>query len=138
MPIFRFALAAAALAVAVPAAAQTASTGERVQQLRIYRLYDNTREAFHARFRDEAMRIMARHGFDIVAMWEARGEDGPEFVYVLDWPDEATMRRAWDGFMADEEWAAIKRRSAAEHGAMVGGIEDRTLHLTDYSPALRR
>lgn len=24
-----------------------------------------------------------------------------EFVYLFDWPDEATMRAAWAGFMAD-------------------------------------
>ena len=77
---------------------------------------------------------MARHGFDIVAMWEARTEEGPEFVYLLRWPDEATMVAAWERFMADPEWAAIKRATAARHGRFVGDIEDRTLRLVDYSP----
>ena len=36
--------------------------------------------------------------------------------------------------MADEEWARIKRETGAVHGSLVGGIEDRTLTLTDYSP----
>lgn len=107
-----------------------------VQQLRIYRLYDASRVAFHERFRTEATRIMARYGFDIVAMWEARNEGRPEFVYVLNWLDEATMQRSWEAFMADTEWAEIKRRTAAEHGPMVEGIEDRTLHITNYSPPI--
>lgn len=132
-------LALAALASASAAGAQEdpASQGGPVQQLRIYRLYGASRVAFHERFRDEATRIMARYGFDIVAMWEARNEGRPEFVYVLNWPNEAAMRRAWEGFMADAEWAEIKRRTAAEHGPMVESIEDRTLHLTSYSTPLR-
>ena len=45
------------------------------------------------------------------------------FVYVLEWPDE--------------EWSAVKRQTSAQHGNLVGAIEDRTLHRTDYSPAGR-
>ncbi|NZA28486.1 NIPSNAP family protein [Luteimonas sp. SJ-92] len=105
-----------------------------VHQLRIYRIFDETRAAFHDRFRDHAARIMERHGFDIVAMWEARGEEGPEFVYLLRWPDEATMTARWERFMADEEWAEIKRVTGAEHGRFVGGIEERAMRLVDYSP----
>jgi hypothetical protein len=36
--------------------------------------------------------------------------------------------------MADDEWKAIKKRTGAQHGKLVGSIEDRTLRLTDYSP----
>jgi hypothetical protein len=111
-----------------------------IHQLRIYEIFETNKAAFHARFRDHAARIMKRYGFDIVAMWEARNEakNGAsartEFVYLLAWPDEAAKKAAWDAFMRDEEWAGIKRRTAAEHGTLVGGIEDRTLHTTDYSP----
>jgi len=38
--------------------------------------------------------------------------------------------------MADEEWAEIKRDTAAKHGTLVGAIEDRLLTPTDYSPRL--
>jgi hypothetical protein len=106
-----------------------------IHQLRVYELFDDTRSAFHDRFRDHAARIMDRHGFDIVAIWESRSEQGrPQFVYLLQWPDEATMRTRWDAFMADEEWSAIKRRTGAEHGDFVGGIEEKTLRVVDYSP----
>jgi hypothetical protein len=40
--------------------------------------------------------------------------------------------------MADAEWAEIKRMTSAEHGALVGGIEDRTLVPLDHSPAAGR
>jgi hypothetical protein len=40
--------------------------------------------------------------------------------------------------MADEEWQEIKRLTSAEHGTLVGAIEDRVLVPTAYSsPAFR-
>lgn len=124
-----------AKAGASPAGADThLARNAPIHQLRIYRIFDQTRDAFHDRFRDHAARIMARHGFDIVAMWESRDEGGPQFVYLLQWPDEATMRARWDAFMADEEWAEIKRRTGREHGRFVDGIEEKTLRPVDYSP----
>ena len=123
------AFAAVAALFALPAQAQP------VQQLRIYEIFDGNKQAFHDRFRDHAQRVMARHGFRIVAMWESRLEGKTEFVYLLDWKDEAAMKAAWASFMADPEWAEIKRVTGAQHGRMVGAIQDRTLRLTDYSPA---
>jgi heme-degrading monooxygenase HmoA len=112
-----------------------AKDAQPVHQLRIYEIFEHNKAAFHARFRDHAARIMARHGFRIVAMWEAKTEQRTEFVYVLQWPDEETMKTRWAAFMADQEWSDIKKRTGAQHGRLVGDIEDRTLRLTDYSPA---
>jgi hypothetical protein len=105
-----------------------------VHQLRIYELFEDTREAFHERFRDHAQRIMERYDFRIVAMWESRTDERIEFVYLLEWPDEQTMKDRWAAFMADQEWSDIKAQTARIHGQFVGDIEDRTLLLTDYSP----
>jgi hypothetical protein len=105
-----------------------------VQQLRIYEIFDANKQAFHDRFRDHAMRIMKKYDFEIVAMWEAQNGERTQFVYLLDWPDEATMKDRWSRFMADQEWAAIKKETAAKHGKLVGEIQDRTLKLTNYSP----
>ena len=124
-------------AAAESAHAEAKTQATPIQQLRIYEIFDANKQAFHDRFRDHAVRIMARYDFRIVAMWESRFENRTEFVYVLDWPDEATMKDRWAKFMADEEWAAIKKRTAAEHGKLVGAIEDRTLRATEYSPRLR-
>ena len=99
-----------------------------IHQLRIYKIVERNKQAFHQRFRDHAARIMLRHGFRIVAMWEASGAGSPEFVYILEWPDERAKASAWETFMADEEWARIKRETGAVHGSLVGGIEDRTSH----------
>jgi NIPSNAP protein len=107
---------------------------DAVHQLRIYEIFDNNKEAFHDRFRDHAMRIMAKYDFNILAMWEAKNGARTEFVYLLEWPDEATMKDRWAKFMADREWSAIKKETGAKYGKLVGEIQDRTLHLTPYSP----
>jgi heme-degrading monooxygenase HmoA len=100
-----------------------------IHQLRVYEIFEETKAAFHARFRDHAARIMRRHGFRILGMWEARAERRTEFVYLLEWPDEATMRDAW---------ADIKRATAVAGAPLVGEIEDRLLATTAYSPVLTR
>jgi heme-degrading monooxygenase HmoA len=109
-----------------------------IHQLRIYEIFEHNKSAFHARFRDHAMRIMRKYGFDIVAMWETTSQQRTEFVYLLAWPDEAAKNAAWAQFRADEEWQEIKRVTSARHGDLVGSIEDRVLFLTDYSPRLPR
>ena len=104
-----------------------------VHQLRIYEIFDGNKKAFHERFRDHAMRIMARYDFKIVATWESRSGNRTEFVYLLEWPDKETMKDRWAKFLADKEWSEIKKATAA-NGPLVGEIQDRTLELTDYSP----
>jgi hypothetical protein len=106
-----------------------------IHQLRTYEIFENNKSAFHARFADHAARIMRRYGFDIVAMWETKTAERTEFVYLLRWPDDEAMRRAWDAFMADAEWTEIKKVTSAAHGRLVGAIEDRVLTLTEYSPS---
>jgi hypothetical protein len=105
-----------------------------IQQLRIYEIFERNKAAFHARFRDHAMRIMRKYGFEFLATWEATTDRRTEFVYVLTWPDLATKEAAWRGFMADAEWKEVKRATKAEHGDLVGEIEDRVLVPTAYAP----
>jgi hypothetical protein len=104
-----------------------------IHQLRIYEIFNGNKKAFHERFRDHAKRIMARYDFKIVAIWEAKKAERTEFVYLIEWPDAATMKDRWEKFMADKEWADIKKETA-KNGPLVGEIVERTLELTDYSP----
>ena len=107
-----------------------------INQLRIYRIDPATAGAFHDRFRDHAARIMGRRGFRILAMWEAEGEaEGAptlDFVYLLAWEHEAEMQARWEDFIADPEWAEIKRATSAEHGAMVLSNAQMTLRPVPY------
>lgn len=122
--------------IATPAFKQRLST--MIHQLRIYEIFDANKATFHARFRDHAARIMKTYGFQIAAMWETRTDEKTQFVYLLEWPDEPTKTRAWSAFMDDAEWAEIKRVTSAQHGRLVGAIEDRILTPLDYSPAAGR
>jgi hypothetical protein len=107
-----------------------------IQQLRIYEIFEHNKAAFHDRFRDHAARIMRTYNFKIVAMWETRYQNRTEFAYLLEWPDETALTEAWNRFRADEEWKEIKRVTNAQHGDLVGEIEDRVMTPTDYSPVL--
>jgi hypothetical protein len=114
-----------------------ASTGEPrkvIHQLRIYEIFDANKKAFHDRFRDHAMRIMAKYDFKIVATWESKKDNRTEFVYLLEWPDKETMTDRWEKFLHDQEWIKIKKETGETNGPLVGEVQDRTLYLTDYSP----
>ena len=105
-----------------------------IHQLRIYEIFDSNKKAFHDRFRDHAMRIMAKYDFKIVATWESKKDNRTEFVYLLEWPDKETMADRWQKFLRDPEWIKIKKETGEISGRLVGEIQARTLHLTDYSP----
>jgi hypothetical protein len=113
------------------------ATTSIINQLRIYEIFDSNKTAFHERFHNHAMRIMARYGFQIVATWESRHDNRTELVYLLEWSDMETMKERWTMFMADQEWVEIKKVTAEAHDSLVGNIEDRILELTDYSPSRR-
>ena len=108
-----------------------------IHQLRIYEIFDHNRKAFLARFDAHSTRIMARHGFTLLATWEARTSRRREFVYLLAWPNEAAMDAAWTGFLADPEWIEVKRAAREAHGRLVGEIEDRVLVPVGDAPLHR-
>ena len=105
-----------------------------IHQLRIYEIFDSNKKAFHDRFRDHAMRIMAKYDFKIVATWESKKDNRTEFVYLLEWPDNETRADRWKKFLRDPEWIKIKKETGEINGPLVGEIQARTLYLTDYSP----
>lgn len=105
-----------------------------IHQLRIYEVPKTNRQAFNERFKEHAHRIMKKYGFTIVAMWESELNNKLEFIYLLEWKDENTMKTAWNNFMKDQEWKDIKARTSKMYGTFVDKIEDRTLILTNYSP----
>ena len=132
---------AAVLMVAWPTIAPALAEKQKgdirvIHQLRVYEIFETNKAAFHTRFRDHAIRIMKRYGFDFVALWETQTLGRTEFVYMLRWPDEQTMTAAWERFMADSEWSEIKEKTAAESGDMVGQITERVLRPTDYSAVI--
>ena len=134
---YRILIASTAILTLAVIVGSLASTGEQqkvIHQLRIYEIFDANKKAFHDRFRDHAMRIMAKYDFKIVATWESKKDNRTEFVYLLEWPDRETMADRWEKFLRDQEWIKIKKETGEMYGPLVGEIQDRTLYLTDYSP----
>lgn len=111
------------------------NNGEEIQQLRVYEINRDNRAAFHRRFQDHALRIMKRHDFRIIDLWESDTGEKIRFVYVLAWPDEATMDQRWKDFLADQEWIDMKKRTAAESGQFVHEVQSYPLRRVSYSPA---
>ena len=107
-----------------------------IYQLRIYEVSPDKREIFHARFKDHALRIMARYGFEVIALWESTSVVNFEFVYLLRWTDAATMDRQWKAFLADEEWIEIKRQIVQRTGEPVVRVTSRVLDDVGYSPGM--
>ena len=107
-----------------------------INQLRIYEVPPGNAGPFLDRFREHAARLMAAHGFRIQAMWTDTADGRMRFVYLLCWRDTDEMKARWAAFMADEEWAQIKKDTAAQHGDFVLGIEELVLTPTDFSAAI--
>ncbi|WP_294961420.1 NIPSNAP family protein [uncultured Flavobacterium sp.] len=119
------------LLIALTAKAQNRTP---IYQLRIYEIFENNKKEFHERFRDHAMRIMKKYNFKIISIYESKAEKKTEFVYLLEWKDESTMKKAWEDFRKDQEWIDIKKLYTEKYGDVVGNIEDRVLTKLDYSP----
>jgi hypothetical protein len=119
---FVMAIALSAPARASHASALAAATTP-IHQLRVYELFDNTKQASHA-----------RHGFKIVAAWESPRDGGTDLVYLLEWPDEKTMAERWAAFRADPEWVRIKSETESTERPLVGEIRERVLYPLEYSP----
>ncbi|HCO66683.1 MAG TPA: hypothetical protein DIT04_02865 [Dysgonomonas sp.] len=112
---------------------ETNTNSKEIYQIRIYELNDHNKEQFLIRFKDHASRIMKRHGFDILNMWEANHNGKPEFVYMLKWKDEEALRVGWEKFFSDEEWIEIRDRTNNTYGSLVGERkEDRILRSTNF------
>lgn len=106
-----------------------------VYQLRIYEVSPDKRDVFHNRFKNHALRIMKRYGFEVIALWESSSVVNFEFIYMLKWPDAATMERQWRLFLEDNEWIEIKKKTASETGEPVLRATGRILNEVEYSPA---
>src|SRR5919204_193914 len=99
------------------------SNEHEIQQLRIYEL-DRGKpkgdfEAFHVRFRDQALRIMRRHGFKVLDIWVSDSPDKTEFVYLLSWPNQKALESSWKAFLEDQEWISIKKKTSETAGSVV-------------------
>lgn len=123
---------------AAPAATPSPSIAKdsRVYELRTYYTHPGKLEALHARFRNHTIRLFQKHGMTIVGFWAPTAPPeavGNTLVYVLAFPDQAAMERAWKGFREDPEWIAA-RDASEKDGKIVARVDSVVMRSTDYAP----
>lgn len=84
-----------------------------IHELKAYIPHTGKEAAMRARFFRHTLPLFARHGITVAAVLEP--VDKPqELWYVTRFDDEAARASAWAAFMADAQWAAIKKETEAD------------------------
>ena len=134
-------LAALAVPVLALAAGQTtsdksASSDQRVFELRTYYTHTGKLNDLHKRFRDHTNRIFKKHGIEIVGFWTPQDDKdgkGEKLVYLIAFPSREAARKSWEEFKNDPEWQKVFTESHKD-GVLVKKVDSVYLDPTDYSP----
>ena len=115
------------------------SGAQRFWELRTYTANPGKLENLHNRFRNNTLRIFAKHGMGSYLYWRPTGgQPGWEnrMVYLLDFPSKAQRDSAWAAFSADPEWQKVAADSQKDGPILIspGGVISVQLVPTDYSP----
>jgi hypothetical protein len=129
-------------AVAVMAAALivrngTAQTGEkkvetRVFELRTYYATDGKMDALHARFKNHTVKLLQKHGMELVGFWTDSKEPNRKLIYLVAHKSKDAADASWKAFRDDPDWVAAKTKSEAG-GSLTTKIEVVWMNPTDYS-----
>lgn len=92
-----------------------------IYELRIYDIIPNRREALYDRFKQGALRLLAKHGFRVVDMWEPT-DAREKLFYLLAWKDANEREAVWRAFRMDPAWQKLKTGTEAL-GPMVTKME---------------
>ena len=118
------------------AAAEPASSGGRVFEMRTYVANPGKFEALQSRFRDHTCAIFKKHGMENVGYWVPQDEKdgkGGTLVYLLAFPSRDAAQKSWGAFRADPEWQKVQAESETD-GKLVKEVKSVFLDPTDYSP----
>lgn len=107
----------------------------RFYEMRTYYAAPGKLNDLHARFRNNTMRIFAKHGMVNIGYWVPVDNADNKLIYVLAYPSRQAREDSWKAFGADPEWQAVAKASEA-NGKIVSKVETLYLEATDYSPAL--
>jgi hypothetical protein len=109
--------------------------GRKVFEMRTYTSPDGRLDDLLARFRNDTMRIFAKHGMQNVGYWVP--VDAPAsantLVYILAHDSRDAATKSWAAFRADPEWKAVTDRTQA-NGPIVANVQSVFLEATDFSP----
>lgn len=106
-----------------------------IYELRTYWAAPGKQEALHQRFRGLTLGLFDRHNMQVVGFWtpSPATEQTGDLVYILAFPDQEALTKAWDAFRADPDWQAGKAASETQ-GPLATKLSSVILQPTDYSP----
>jgi len=122
---------------AQPEPSPSLKSSGRLLELRTYHAYPGKLEDIHKRFRENTMRIFAKHGMTVVGFWgPVYKKDGSDdrLTYMLSFKDRAERDAKWKEFGSDPEWQKVSKESEA-NGKLVEKIDSVFLYDTDYAPS---
>lgn len=105
-------------------------------EMRTYYAAPGKLDDLQARFRNNTMRIFAKHNMVNIGYWIPIENPDNKLIYMLAYPSKQAREDAWKAFGADPEWQAVAKASEA-NGKLVNKVETLYLEATDYSPALK-
>lgn len=107
-----------------------------VYELRTYYAAPGKLEDLSARFRNNTLRIFAKHGMTNIGYWIPIDNPENKLTYILSYPSRQAREDSWKAFGSDPEWQAVAKASEA-NGRLVTKVESTFMLATDYSPALQ-
>jgi NIPSNAP len=127
----------AALAGALVVCSRPAETGEkkvenRVFELRIYTAADGKMDALHARFKNHTVKLLQKHGMELIGFWTDAKEPQRKLIYLVAHKSKDAADASWKAFIVDPDWIAAKKKSE-EGGSLTEKVEAVWLNPTDYS-----
>lgn len=107
-----------------PTMAAMKSSPDRLFELRIYNCAPGKFPDLITRFKNHAFAGFKKYGFENIGYWSTIEKDGgqPKLLYLLAFKDEATAKKKWEDFRADEEWKAAKAQSELK-GKLVDSVQ---------------
>ncbi len=107
-----------------------------IYEMRIYHAAPGRLPDLNARFVNHTLKLWQRFNIRPVGFWTTLiGENNNDLTYLLEWDSLAQRETAWNAFIADKEWLAI-RAETEKDGPLVSSITNSILTPTAYS-ALR-
>lgn len=92
-----------------------------IYELRIYDIIPNRRGALYDRFKKGALRLLKKHRFHLIDMWEPT-DAREKLFYLLAWADATERDKCWRAFRMDPAWQKLKTETE-EAGPMVTKME---------------
>ncbi len=132
--LIAFVLLVAALTLSgccAAAPSQSASTADRVFELRTYICHEGRLDALNARFRDHTNKLFIKHGMQLVGYWMPVDEKDV-LIYVIAFPSREAATASWKAFREDPVWMAAKDASEKD-GPIVKQVISKFMTPTDYS-----